>query len=61
MIISAAQSLLRHQNPLIGGIQRPCQGQICGFEIESGEFVQILYDGHGHWPTISTVGAEDGA
>ena len=60
-IISAAQSLLRQQNPLIGGFQRPFLVQTCGFEIESGEFVQILHDGHGHWLTISTVGAEDGA
>ena len=26
------------------------------FDIEPGEFVQILHNGHGHWLTISTVG-----
>ena len=34
---------------------------MCGFDIQSGEFVQILHDGHRHWLTVSTVGAEDGA
>ena len=60
-IISAAQSLLKKQNPLVGGFQPPCLGQTCGFDIQSEEFIQILHDGHGHWLTVSTVGAEDGA
>ena len=54
MNISAAQSLLKKQNLL-------CLGQTCGFDIQSEEFIQILHDGHGHWLTVSTVGAEDGA
>jgi hypothetical protein len=60
-IISAAQSLLKKQSPTVGGLQPPYLGQTCGFDIQSGEFVQILHDGHGHWVTVSTVGAEDGA
>ena len=60
-IISAAQSLLKKENPMVGGFQPPYLGQTCGFDIQTGEFVQILHDGHGHWLTVSTVGAEDGA
>lgn len=33
-------------------------GQTMNFDIEPGEFVQILHNGHGHWLTISTVGNE---
>ena len=58
MIISAAQSLLKKQNPLVGGFQPPYLGQTYAFDIQSEEFVQILHDGHGHWLTVSAVGAE---
>ena len=61
MIISAAQSLLKKQNPLVGGFQPPYLGQTCAFDIQSEEFVQILHNGHGHWLTVSMLGAEDGA
>ena len=60
-IISAAQALLQKQNTLVDGFQPPCLGQTCAFDIQSGEFVQILHDGHGHWLTVSTIGAEDEA
>ena len=45
---------------MVGGFQPPylSQTSMCGFDIQSGEFVQILHDGHRHW---LTVGAEDGA
>ena len=36
----------------------PC-GMMC-FQIETSEFVQILHNGHDHWITISTFGAEEG-
>ena len=26
------------------------------FDVEPGEFVQILHTGHGHWNTVSTIG-----
>ena len=29
-----------------------------GFKVECGSFVQILYNGHGHWLTITNIGAE---
>ena len=59
-IIHAAQVLLKSQVPLVGGLQEPCKGQVCSFDIERGEFVQILHDGHGHWLMVSTVGAKNG-
>ena len=43
-------------NPLMSGLQSVVLGNTMGFDIEPGEFVQILHNGHGHWLTISTVG-----
>ena len=28
------------------------------FDVETGEFVQILHNGHGHWHVISTIGVK---
>ena len=56
-IIDAAQSLLKKANPAVGGLQRVCLGQTMNYDIEVGEFVQILHDRRGHWLTISTIGA----
>ena len=55
-IIAAAQELLKKQFNL-SGLQPPSLGLTCAFEIESGEFIQILHDGFGHWLTVSTIGA----
>lgn len=56
-IIDAAQSLLKKANPAVGGLQRVCLGQTMAYDIEAGEFVQILHDRRGHWLTISTIGS----
>ena len=58
-IIHAAQVLLKNQVPVIGGLQEPGKGQMCSFDIERGEFVQILHDGHGHWLMVSTIGVKN--
>ncbi len=29
------------------------------FEIQPDDFVQMLHDGHGHWLTVSTIGAKE--
>ena len=58
-IIHAAQVLLKSKVPVIGGLQEPGKGHICSFDIERGEFVQILHDGHRHWLMVSTVGAKN--
>ena len=58
-IIHAAQLLLKNQVPGIDGLQEPGKGQVCFFDIERGEFVQILHDGHGHWLMVSTIGVKN--
>ena len=54
--INAAQRLLEAANPNLPGFQNPLFGQTLSYDIEPGEFVQILHDGGGHWLTVSTVG-----
>lgn len=54
--MNAAQTLLRKSNPIISGLQDVTLGLTMSFEVEPGEFVQILHNGAGHWITISTVG-----
>ena len=54
--INAAQRLLKAANPNLPGFQNPLFGQTLLYDIEPGEFVQILHDGGGHWLTVSTVG-----
>ena len=59
-MISAAQSLLKKQIPLVGGFQPPYHlGHTCAFDIQSEEFI---YTNLARWPqplAVSTVGAED--
>ena len=33
-------------------------GAIMGFEVEAGEFVQIVHNGKNHWLLVSTIGVE---
>ena len=60
-IISAAQQLIRENNPLVGGLQPPCLGQTCSFTIETGEFIQILHNGADHWLVVSNIGVSRGS
>ena len=55
-LIVAAQNLLKNQSS-IPGFQDTCRGMTMAFDIQCGEFIQILHDGHGHWLTISSIGA----
>ncbi len=57
-IINAAQSLLKKVNPRMPGLQSVTLGLTMSFDVEPGEFVQILHNGCGHWHTISTVGTQ---
>ncbi len=57
-LIDAAQKLLKKANPLMSGFQSVTLGLTMSYDVEPGEFVQILHNGHGHWHTISTVGTE---
>ena len=56
-IIDAAQATL-HEQFGIPGFQVTQLGQYCGFNVEPGEFVQILHNGKDHWVTISTIGTK---
>lgn len=57
-IVSATQKLLKKKWPLGNGFQDTCLGLTYSFNIEPDEFIQVLYNGHGHWLTIRTVGAK---
>ena len=55
-IINAAQTLLKRANPAVPGMQDVGCGLTMNFDIQPGEFVQILHTGQGHWNTVSTIG-----
>ena len=58
-IIDTAQKLLKQKVPARNGFQDVCCGQTYAFDVESSEFTQVLHNGHGHWLTISTIGAQE--
>ena len=58
-LIVAAQNLLKKQSSM-PGFQDTCLGQSMCFEIQQGEFIQILHDGHSHWLMVSGAITEDG-
>ena len=58
-IINAAQILIKKGNPLINGLQNVNLGLTNTFEIQTGEFIQILHTGQGHWQcVVSTIGTK---
>ena len=57
-LMDAAQLLLKKVNPAMQGLQSVTRGITMNFDVEPGEFVQILHNGHGQWLTISTLGNE---
>ena len=58
-IISAAQMMLLQFFPNMAGLQPPVL-QVLGFQVHSGEFVQIIHVTKSHWCVVSTVGCESG-
>ena len=56
-IVDAAQILLKKVCP-IQGLQKVSLGLTLIFEVQHGEFIQILNTGAGHWVTISTIGTD---
>ena len=54
-IVNAAQELLKKENTAISGLQNVILGQVNAFNVEQGEFVQILHTGHSHWNVVSTI------
>ena len=57
-LINAAQKLLQAAFPHIPGFQCTLLGQALAFDVECGEFIQILHNGQGHWLMISTIGTK---
>ena len=59
-IISAAQGLLKMQNPHVDSLQLPFLATTMAFEPQSQEFVQILNINGNHWVTVSNIGCDRG-
>lgn len=55
-LICAAQLTLK-EGFQIPGLQDVSLGCTLAFDVRHGEFIQILHDGHGHWLTVSNIGA----
>ena len=53
--------LLRDEAGAKTGLQDPCLAQSMGFKVVTGDFVQIVHNGFGHWLTISNIGSNGGA
>jgi len=54
-IVDAAQKLLKKACP-VSGLQSVSCGLTMTYDVQPGEFIQVLNTGHGHWVTISTIG-----
>ena len=54
-VVNAAQELLKKENTAISGLQNVILGQVNAFNVEQGEFVQILHTGHSHWNVVSLI------
>ena len=59
-VINAAQTLLKQQFPHVGGLQEVVLADTLAFEIQGGEFVQILNVRRSHWIAISNIGCQGG-
>ena len=55
-IVNAAQQLLKQQFPELCGLQSVVLGLLLSFDIQRGEFLQIINTTHQHWLTVSTIG-----
>ena len=58
-ILAAGQRCLQKQTSVCG-LQPPCLGQACAFDIQKKDFVQIISNGYDHWLMVSTIGAVEG-
>ena len=55
-LINAAQSLLKKQHPLIGGLQTPALSSELAMIPPNSEFVQVVNVSNNHWLALSTIG-----
>ena len=59
-VIRATQQLLKQAHPHIGSLQPTVLGEMLAFQVQNGEFVQVLHTNGCHWITISTIGLKAG-
>ena len=59
-VINAAQRMLRTSYPHIGGLQDTALAETLSFDIQRGEFVQVLNVSGSHLITVSTIGCQPG-
>ena len=55
-VITAGQKLLKDAYPHIGGLQPTILGMTLAFEVQRGEFLQVLHINDNHWITASNIG-----
>ena len=55
-LINTTQLLLKKASPHVSGLQDVTRGLVLSFDVEPGEFIQILNNRRGHWFTVSTIG-----
>ena len=58
-VINAGQKLLKLAYPHIGGLQSTVLGETLAYEIQTGQFIQILH-ARSHWITVSNIGSDPG-
>ena len=55
-LINAGQQLIQQTFPHIRGLQDVSLAHTLAFNVEQGEFIQVLHNGHDHWVMVSTIG-----
>ena len=58
-IMNACQELIRGKYPNMLGLQDVTCGHALSYEVQTGEFIQIIHTGRGHWVTLSTIGCDN--
>ena len=57
-LINACQKILQLSHPEMGGLQDTVLAKTLSFNIQQGEFVQVLNILGNQWLTVSTVGCQ---
>lgn len=58
-LVNVAQQLLKKQFSTIQSLQDVAVSYTMNFEIQNGEFIQILHSTENHWVTVSSSGKEE--
>lgn len=60
-VITAAQKLMKRKYPHIGGLQNTVLAETLSFDVQRGQFVQVLNVSRSHWITVSNIGCKPAA